>query len=65
MLLGPYLAELLAERFTTGRTPPRLAAFAPDRFAPDEAPEQASGDYYARYQGREATGSVAEPLSGR
>jgi sarcosine oxidase subunit beta len=49
MLLGPYLAELLAERFVTGTTPARLAAFDPDRFAPDEAPEEAAGDYYARY----------------
>jgi sarcosine oxidase subunit beta len=52
MLLGPYLAELLAERFTTGVTPPRLAAFDPDRFAPGEGPEQAAGDYYARYARR-------------
>ncbi len=50
MLLGPYLAELLAERFTTGLTPPRLAAFDPDRFALDEAPEESAGDYYARYR---------------
>jgi sarcosine oxidase subunit beta len=49
MLLGPYLAELLAERFVTGTTPARLAAFDPDRFAPDEAPEEDAGDYYARY----------------
>ena len=49
MLLGPYLAELLAERFVTGVAPARLAAFDPDRFAPDEAPEAAAGDYYARY----------------
>ena len=33
-------------------TPPRLAAFDPDRFAPDEAPEEAAGDYYARYATR-------------
>jgi len=65
MLLGPYLTELLAERFTTGRTPPRLAAFDPDRFAPDEAPEEASGDYYARYRRQEPPPSVVEPLSGR
>ena len=52
MLLGPYLAELLAERFVTGLTPARLAAFDPDRFAPDEAPEEAAGDYYARYARR-------------
>ena len=52
MLLGPYLAELLAERFVTGVTPARLAAFDPDRFAPDEAPEEAAGDYYARYARR-------------
>ena len=52
MLLGPYLAELLAERFVTGVTPDRLAAFDPDRFAADASPDQASGDYYARYGGR-------------
>lgn len=52
MLLGPYLAELLAERFVTGVTPDRLVAFDPDRFDPDEAPEGASGDYYARYRSR-------------
>jgi len=51
MLLAPYLAELLAERFVTGTTPERLAAFDPDRFAPDEASET-SGDYYARYARR-------------
>ena len=45
MLLGPYLAELLAERFVTGVGPARLAAFDPDRFSPDEAPEAAAGDY--------------------
>jgi sarcosine oxidase subunit beta len=52
MLLGPYLAELLAERFVTGVAPARLAAFDPDRFALDEAPEGAAGDYYARYARR-------------
>ena len=52
MLLGPYLAELLAERFVTGVAPARLAAFDPDRFSPDEAPEEAAGDYYARYARR-------------
>jgi sarcosine oxidase subunit beta len=52
MLLGPYLAELLAERFVTGVAPARLAAFDPDRFALDEAPEAAAGDYYARYARR-------------
>ena len=53
MLLGPYLTELLAERFATGVTSARLAAFDPDRFAPDEAPEKkAAGDYYARYAPR-------------
>jgi hypothetical protein len=51
MLLAPYLTELLAERFVTGATPERLAAFDPDRFAPGEATET-SGDYYARYAGR-------------
>jgi sarcosine oxidase subunit beta len=43
MLLAPYLTELLAERFVTGATPERLAAFDPDRFAPGEATET-SGD---------------------
>jgi sarcosine oxidase subunit beta len=49
MLLGPYLMELLGERFVTGIAPPRLAGFDPDRFAADEAPEASAGDYYARY----------------
>ncbi|MFL5674621.1 MAG: NAD(P)/FAD-dependent oxidoreductase [Chloroflexota bacterium] len=52
MLLGPYLAELLAERFVTGQAPARLAMFDPDRFTPDEAPEESAGDYYARYAHR-------------
>jgi sarcosine oxidase subunit beta len=50
MLLAPYLTELLADRFVTGVVPERLAMFDPDRFAPDEAPDRASGDYYARYR---------------
>ena len=49
MLLAPYLTELLAERFTTGVAPARLAMFDPDRFAPDQGAEEAAGDYYARY----------------
>ena len=58
MLLGPYLTELLAERFVTGVTPDRLAAFDPDRFAPDEAPEKkAAGDYYARYAPGQRSGT--------
>ena len=52
MLLGPYLAELLAERFVTGRTPAHLEAFDPDRFGPEPVPEEASADYYARYTRR-------------
>jgi sarcosine oxidase subunit beta len=52
MLLGPYLAELLAERFVSRVSPDRLAAFDPDRFAADASPEGTSGDYYARYRGR-------------
>ena len=52
MLLAPYLTELLAERFVTGVTPERLAMFDPDRFAPDEAPDEGAGDYYARYAPR-------------
>jgi len=51
MLLAPYLAELLAERFVTGTTPERLAAFDPDRFVPGESSET-SGDYYARHARR-------------
>ncbi len=49
MLLGPYLAELLAERFITGATPERLAAFDPDRFDPTAPAEDDPADYYARY----------------
>jgi hypothetical protein len=52
MLLAPYLTELLAERFTTGATPARLAPFDPDRFAADQGAEESSGDYYARYAKR-------------
>ena len=51
MLLAPYLMELLAERFTTGVTPQRLAMFDPDRFAPDDTGEREQSDYYARYAG--------------
>ena len=52
MLLAPYLTELLAERFVSGRTPARLEAFDPDRFRPDTSLEGASTDYYARYARR-------------
>ncbi|MFL5649702.1 MAG: NAD(P)/FAD-dependent oxidoreductase [Chloroflexota bacterium] len=52
MLLGPYLTELLAERFVSGDTPARLTTFDPDRFTADEAPEASAGDYYARYARR-------------
>ncbi len=52
MLLAPYLTELLAERYVSGVTPPRLAAFDPDRFAVGEAPETDPADYYARYARR-------------
>ena len=51
MLLAPYLAELLAERFVTGTTAPHLGMFDPDRFAPDQGAEDSAGDYYARYAG--------------
>jgi sarcosine oxidase, subunit beta len=51
MLLAPYLMELLAERFTTGRTPDHLAMFDPDRFAPNDTGEREQTDYYARYAG--------------
>jgi len=54
MLLAPYLMELLAERFTTGAVPERLAMFDPDRFAPDDTGARDEGDYYARYAGRGA-----------
>ncbi len=49
MLLAPYLAELLAERFVTGVTPERLAMFDPDRFDADAASDGDDADYYARY----------------
>jgi sarcosine oxidase, subunit beta len=52
MLLAPYLMELLAERFTTGKAPERLVMFDPDRFAPDDTGARDEGDYYARYAGR-------------
>ena len=54
MLLGPYLAELLAERFVAGVAPARLVAFDPDRFAPDHAADEGPSDYYARYAKRTA-----------
>jgi sarcosine oxidase, subunit beta len=49
MLLAPYLAELLAERFVTGVAPERLAMFDPDRFDPDATSDADDADYYARY----------------
>ncbi len=52
MLLAPYLTELLAERFVTGRTPARLEAFNPDRFDPGAAMPDDPADYYARYAQR-------------
>ena len=60
MLLGPYLAELLAERFVTGVTPPRLAAFDPDRFAPDQASRGRRGRLLRPLR---TALNVAEPLS--
>jgi len=59
MLLAPYLMELLAERFTTGAAPERLAMFDPDRFAPDDTGARDEGDYYARYAGRGARTAAA------
>jgi sarcosine oxidase subunit beta len=52
MLLGPYLTELLAERFTRGLSPAHLAMFDPDRFEPDEPRDEDETDYYARYAPR-------------
>ncbi len=52
MLLAPYLGELLAERFVTGVTEPRLAMFDPDRFAAGAGAGEDDADYYARYAGR-------------
>ena len=52
MLLGPYLTELLAERFVSGRTPAHLDAFDPDRFGGESAGEEGSADYYDRYARR-------------
>ncbi len=49
MLLAPYLMELLAERFVSGATPARLAAFDPDRFDPSAQVVDEPDDYYARY----------------
>jgi sarcosine oxidase subunit beta len=57
MLLAPYLAELLAERFVTGVTPERLSMFDPDRFDADAASDADDADYYARY----APGVAAKP----
>ena len=57
MLLAPYLAELLAERFVTGITPERLAMFDPDRFDADAATDADDADYYARY----ARGAASKP----
>ncbi len=48
MLLAPFLCELLAERFVSGRTPPLLEPYAPDRFADAAVPER-ERDYYGRY----------------
>jgi hypothetical protein len=63
MLLAPYLMELLAERFTTGAVPERLAMFDPDRFAPDDTGARDEGDYYARYAGRGASDSRRHGLN--
>jgi sarcosine oxidase subunit beta len=52
MLLGPYLTELLAERFVSGRIPAHLEAVDPDRFGSEPIAEDASDDYYARYARR-------------
>jgi sarcosine oxidase, subunit beta len=52
MLLAPYLAELLAERFVTGATPVHLAMFDPDRFDPAAPTSDDQADYYARYASR-------------
>jgi sarcosine oxidase subunit beta len=52
MLLAPYLAELLAEEFTTGHRPAHLDAFDPDRFGAEAVAEEESADYYARYARR-------------
>jgi sarcosine oxidase subunit beta len=49
MLLAPYLGELLAERFVTGTTEPRLAMFDPDRFPAGAGVGGDDVDYYARY----------------
>ncbi len=53
MLLAPYLAELLAERFVTSVLPARLEAFDPDRFDPGAATQDDPADYYARYASRQ------------
>jgi sarcosine oxidase subunit beta len=52
MLLGPYLTELLAEQFVTGRRPQHLDAFDPDRFEAAAVAEDEPADYYARYARR-------------
>jgi len=50
MLLGPFLAELLAEHLVSGTSPEMLRQFLPDRFAPGDQDEAArEADYYARY----------------
>ena len=60
MLLAPYLMELLAERFTTGTAPDRLAMFDPDRFTPGDEGHAEDADYYARYS---ASGASAATMS--
>jgi sarcosine oxidase subunit beta len=52
MLLGPYLTELLAEQFVTGRRPQHLDAFDPDRFEAAAVAEEEPADYYVRYARR-------------
>jgi hypothetical protein len=52
MLLGPYLTELLADRFVGGATAAHLAAFDPDRFGPADQAVDEQADYYARYAAR-------------
>jgi sarcosine oxidase subunit beta len=50
MLLAPYLTELLAEHLVTGKPPPMLQPFLPDRFPPTATEDTAlETDYYARY----------------
>jgi sarcosine oxidase subunit beta len=52
MLLGPYLTELLAERFVRGSMAAHLRMFDPDRFDPGAAGADQPTDYYARYARR-------------